>query len=129
MYKTPNERFVLPAPGYGNLSHIVIKYFNSHSTIWGYTTTDDNGEVVEQWADSCNLTLIQNVKLSKSFNSAKQYASDPFDNSTIETGDTLINNMKDEMGDHHNNQHDPQQHGRLLETFQRPHIIYTSKSR
>ena len=34
----------------------------------------------------------------------KQYASDPFDNSTIETGDALINNMKEEeMGDHHNN--------------------------
>ena len=26
----------------------------------------------------------------------KQYASNPFDNSTIETGDALINNMKEE---------------------------------
>ena len=27
--------------------------------------------MVEQWADSCNLTLIHNAKLSKSFNSAR----------------------------------------------------------
>ena len=40
----------------------------------------------------------------------KKYASDPFHNSTIETGDVLINNMQKEMrGYHHNNQHDPQQ--------------------
>ena len=26
----------------------------------GYTTTDDNGEVVEQWVDSCNIALIHN---------------------------------------------------------------------
>ena len=38
---------------------------------WGYTTTDDNGEAVEQWADSCNLTLIHNAKLLKSFNSTR----------------------------------------------------------
>ena len=38
------------------------------------------------------------------------YARDSFDNSTMETGDALMNNMKEEMGvDHHNNQHDPQQ--------------------
>ena len=70
VYKPPNEKFVLPALGYGNLPHNVISAFNSHITTWGYTTTDDNGEVVEQWADSCILTLIHNAKLSKSFNSA-----------------------------------------------------------
>ena len=37
----------------------------------GYTNTDDNGEVVEQWADSCKLTFIHNAKLSKSFNSVR----------------------------------------------------------
>ena len=41
--------------------------------------------------------------------SKKQYASDPFDNGTIETGNTLINNMKEEMrGGLYINQHDPQ---------------------
>ena len=69
VYKPPNEMFVLPALGHGNLPHIVIGDFNSHSTTWGYTNTDDNGEAVEQWSDSCNLTLIHNAKLSKSLNS------------------------------------------------------------
>ena len=49
----------------------MIGDFNSHSTTWGYTNTDDNGEAVEQWADLCNLTLIHNAKLSKLFNSAR----------------------------------------------------------
>ena len=44
VYKPPNEKFVLPALGHGNLPHIVIGDFNSHSTTWGYTNTDDNGE-------------------------------------------------------------------------------------
>ena len=63
------EKFVLPALGHGNLPHIVTGDFNGHSTTWGYT--DANGEAVEQCADSCNLTLIHNAKLSKSFNSAR----------------------------------------------------------
>ena len=71
VYKSPNEKFVLRALGHRNLPHIVIGYFNSHSNTWGYTNTDDNGEAVEQWANSCNLTLIHNAKLSKSFNSAR----------------------------------------------------------
>ena len=67
----PNEKFVLPALEYENLPHIVIGDFNNHITTWGYTSTDDGGEAVEQWADSCNLTLIHNAKLAKSFNSAR----------------------------------------------------------
>ena len=46
--------------------------FNSHSTTWGYTSTDNEGEAVEQWAaDSCDFTLIHDAKLPKSFNSAR----------------------------------------------------------
>ena len=71
VYKLPNEKFVLPTLGYENLSHIVIGDFNSHSTTWRYTTRNDNGETVEQCADLCNITLIYNAKLSKSFNSAR----------------------------------------------------------
>ena len=36
----------------------------------------------------------------------KQYTSDPFARSTIETGDAPVIYIKEEMGDHHNNQHD-----------------------
>ena len=71
VYKPPNEKFILPALGHVNLHNIVIRDFNSHITTWGYSNTDDNGEAVEQLADSCNLTLIHNAKLSKSFNSAR----------------------------------------------------------
>ena len=67
VYKPPNEKFVPTALGNGNLPHIVIGDFKSQITTWGYTNTDNNGEVVEQWADLCNLTLIHNAKLSKSF--------------------------------------------------------------
>ena len=71
VYKPPNKKFVLPALGHGDLPHIVIGDSNSHRTTWGYTNKDDNGEPIEQGADSCNLTLIHNAKLSKSFNSAR----------------------------------------------------------
>ena len=71
VYKPPNDQFVLPALRHRDLPNIVIGNFNSHSTSWGYDTTDNNGEAVEQWADSCGLTLIHNAKLPKSFNSAR----------------------------------------------------------
>ena len=71
VYKPPNDPFELPALGHRNLPHIVIGDFNSHSTTWGYTNTDNEGEAVEQWADSCDFTLIHDAKLPKSFNSTR----------------------------------------------------------
>ena len=44
-----------------NNPHIVIGAFNSHSTHWGYTTTN---------SDSNSMSLLHNAKLPKSFNSA-----------------------------------------------------------
>ena len=41
VYKPPNDPFELPALGHRNLPHIVIGDFNSHSTTWGYTNTDN----------------------------------------------------------------------------------------
>ena len=70
MYKPPPEQLRLPALGQRNNPHIVIRDCNSHSTPWGYTTTNSVGESVEQWADSNNLSLIHNAKLPNSFNSA-----------------------------------------------------------
>ena len=70
VYKLQNNPFELPALDNRKLSHIVTD-FNSHSTSWGYDTTDDNGEVVEQWADSCDITLIHDAKLPQYFNSAR----------------------------------------------------------
>ena len=70
LYKPPPEPFLLPPLGQRIKPHIVIGDFNSHSTLWGYTTTDSDGEAVEQWADSNRLSLIHNAKLPKSLNSA-----------------------------------------------------------
>ena len=70
MYKPRPEPFRLPSVGQRNKHHIVIGDFNSHSTLWGYSTTNRDGEYVEQWADSNNMSFIHNAKLPKSFNSA-----------------------------------------------------------
>ena len=48
VYKPPNDQFALPALGHRDLPHLVIGDFNSHSTSWGYDTTDNNGETVER---------------------------------------------------------------------------------
>ena len=71
VYKPPNDPFELPALGRRNLPHIVIGDYNSLSTTWGYTSRNSEGEAVEQWADSCDFTLIHDTKLPKSFNSAR----------------------------------------------------------
>ena len=70
LYKPLPEPFQLPLLGQRIKPHVVIGDFNSHSTLWGYTTTDSDGEAVEQWADSNRLSLIHNAKLPNSFNSA-----------------------------------------------------------
>ena len=64
LYKPPPEPFLLPPLGQRIKPHIVIGDFNSNSTLWGYTTTDSDGEAVEQWADSNRLSLVHNAKLS-----------------------------------------------------------------
>ena len=72
VYKPPNDQFELLALGNRDLPYIVIGDFNSHSrpTFWCYATTVHNGEAVEWWVYSCDITLIHDAKLPKSFNSA-----------------------------------------------------------
>ena len=70
VYKRPTEQCLLLLLGIRSMPHIVIGDFNSHTTLWGYTSTDNDGEMVELWAESNNLAVIHNVKLTKSFNSA-----------------------------------------------------------
>ena len=41
VYKPPKDQFALTALGHRDLLHIVIRYFNRHSTSWGYDTTDN----------------------------------------------------------------------------------------
>ena len=70
VYKPPAVQFILAPPGNRNMPHNVIGDNNSHNTLWGYTSTDNDGEAAELWAESNNLSLIHNAKLPKSFNSA-----------------------------------------------------------
>ena len=67
MYKQPPEPFLLPPLGQRIKPHIVIGDYNSHSTLWGYTKADSDGEAIEQWGDSNRLLLIHNAKLPRSF--------------------------------------------------------------
>ena len=71
VYKPPNKQFLLPPFQQGNKPHVVIGDFNSHNTLWGYSTTGTDGEAGEQWTESSNLSLIHDAKLPKSFTSAR----------------------------------------------------------
>ena len=71
VYKPPNKQFILLPLQQGNKPHVVIGDFNSHNTLWRYSTTGTDGEAVEQLAKSSNLTPIHDAKLPKSFTSAR----------------------------------------------------------
>ena len=71
VYKPPNKQFILPPLQQGNKLHVVIRDFNSHNALLGYSTTGTDGEAVEQLAGSSNLSLIHDAKLPKSFTSGR----------------------------------------------------------
>ena len=50
---------------------MIIGDFNSHSTQWGYRSTNEDGTLVERWAESNLLSLIHDAKQPKSFHSAR----------------------------------------------------------
>ena len=54
-----------------NKHRVVIGDFNSHNTLWRYSTTGTDGEAVEQWAELSNISLIHDAKLPKSLTSAR----------------------------------------------------------
>lgn len=70
-YKPPNEKFEFKGNTASTPIQVVIGDFNSHSTVWGYRTTNDDGTLVENWSDANRLVLIHDSKLPKSFNSAR----------------------------------------------------------
>ena len=73
VYKPPTVDFKYPnsAPLAHNKPQIIIGDFNSHSTQWGYKETNKDGESVEEWMDSNQLSLIHDPKLPSSFHSAR----------------------------------------------------------
>ncbi|KAJ4928334.1 hypothetical protein JOQ06_016126, partial [Pogonophryne albipinna] len=60
-----------PIPKIHGKPQIVIGDFNSHSTQWGYPEMNNDGEAVEDWMDTNQLSLIHDPKLPHSFFSAR----------------------------------------------------------
>ena len=73
VYKQPGERFSFhqPLTATGDQQHVIIGDFNSHSSTWGYATTNTDGELVEDWTENQRLTLIHDPKLPSSSNSGR----------------------------------------------------------
>ena len=71
VYKPPQEPFDLPGRATDGRMNVVIGDFNSHSISWGYREMNEDGELVETWADANQLSLIHDAKLPASFNSAR----------------------------------------------------------
>uniref|UniRef100_H3ANI7 Endonuclease/exonuclease/phosphatase domain-containing protein n=1 Tax=Latimeria chalumnae TaxID=7897 RepID=H3ANI7_LATCH len=73
VYKPPGECFAFMSPE--NLDHnkacMIIGDLNSHSITWGYSENDENGDLVEMWAEAYHLSLIHDSKLPGSFNSSR----------------------------------------------------------
>ena len=62
-YKPPNQAFDFRSSTTDTPLQVIIGDFNSHSTEWGYKSTNDDGTLVERWRDD--------QKLPKLFNSAR----------------------------------------------------------
>ena len=71
VYKPPIETFSLPNAVTDGCVNVVIGDFNSHSVTWGYGKTNEDGEIVENWADANQMSLIPDAKLPYSSNSCR----------------------------------------------------------
>lgn len=73
VYKPPPVDFMFPQPAsqIHSKPQIFIGDFNSHSTQWGYSEMNKDGEAVEDWMDINQLSLIHDPKLPHSLHSAR----------------------------------------------------------
>ena len=71
VYKLPATPFKLPPLFQPHKNRIVIGDFNSHNIQLGYSLTNEDGNAVEQWSDSNQLSLMHDAKHPSSFNSAR----------------------------------------------------------
>ena len=72
MYKPPPEPFRLPALGQRNKPHIVIRDFNSHSTLWECTTTNNDGESVNRLKQPVTHTQHETTEIIQQCNLEKK---------------------------------------------------------
>ncbi len=52
-------------------TNLVVGDFNSHSTTWGYSNTNRDGEAVKEWAASNDLSIVYDAKHPATFQSAR----------------------------------------------------------
>lgn len=72
IYKPPTTNFAFDPDAFGSCpNRVIIGDFNSHSTLWGYSETNADGHLVENWAENNSLQLIHDAKLPPSFNSGR----------------------------------------------------------
>ena len=90
MYKPPATPFKLPPLLQPHKNRIVIGHFNSHNIQWGYNSTNEDGNTVEQRSDSNQLSLVHDAKHPPFFNSARWKAEHNPDNAFVnQTIDSL----------------------------------------
>ncbi|GFR60473.1 RNA-directed DNA polymerase from mobile element jockey-like [Elysia marginata] len=72
VYKPPSTPFSWPhITNPVNKPNIITGDFNGHNTIWGYDSNDSDGEAVESWAASNDLTILYSSKDKHTFSSAR----------------------------------------------------------
>ena len=71
VYKPPNERFSFGSDHRSQHMNVVIDDFSSHSVDWGYMSTNKHGTLVGKWSKSNQLSLVNDAKQPKSFNSKR----------------------------------------------------------
>ena len=67
IYKPPKVKLDIEALPYISTSSIVCGDFNSRHGSWGYPDSNQNGNLIESWAESFNLLLLFDTKASPSF--------------------------------------------------------------
>lgn len=71
VYKPPNTQWPTPALPPVPQPCIYLGDFNSHHASWGYTSNDENGEKLVEWAEGEKLYLSYDAKEPKTFRSAR----------------------------------------------------------
>ena len=71
MYKPPGSTFSFLEPETYNHQqvNVIMGDFNSQSTSWGYNNSNNDGILLEEWAEAHQLHLVHDTKLPPSFNS------------------------------------------------------------
>jgi hypothetical protein len=62
VYKPSSEDWTMTVLPQADHSTVYIGDFNSHSTVWGYSSEDGNGENLSNWVELNHLHLLYDAK-------------------------------------------------------------------